>query len=160
MLKLNETAVQKMKLHAVRTYPEECCGVLLGRDAGDFKEVCDVLEVRNQGAENRERRFLISPEDYQRAERLARREGVEIVGFYHSHPDHPATPSQFDLDHALPFWSYLIVSVEGGQPASVASWVLKEDRSQFDQERTEVFEGELVHRCTGLKDHKEGRVKI
>ncbi len=147
MIKLNHTALHKIKLHATQTYPEECCGVLFGKDRGEFKDVCEILSIRNINQDQRERRYLISPEDYQMAEREANQEGVEIVGLYHSHPDHPSIPSQFDLEHALPYWSYVIVSVEQGQPTELASWVLKDDRSAFDEEQVQIVDGQFVHHC-------------
>jgi proteasome lid subunit RPN8/RPN11 len=120
---------------------------MLGRDSDDARQVCDVIEIRNTKDENRARRYLITPEDYKRAEELAAKEGLQILGLYHSHPDHPAQPSQFDLDHALPWWSYVIVSVEEGLPTSVRSWLLRDDRSAFDEETLAVLDGEFIHNC-------------
>lgn len=147
MIRLNHTSLHKIKLHGMQAYPEECCGVLLGRDLGDSKQVCDIWEVKNSKEENRERRFLISPEDYKQAEILAKDEKMDILGLYHSHPDHPARPSQFDLDHAFPYWSYIIVSVEDAQPSAVSSWLLKDDRSEFVEEHIEIVDGQFVHPC-------------
>ena len=147
MLKLNHTALHKIKLHAMQMYPEECCGVLIGRDDGQAKTICDVLEIKNAKEENRGRRFLITPEDYRWAEARAKEEGVEVMGFYHSHPDHPARPSQFDLDHAIPWCSYVITSVEEKLPTMVKSWLLKDDRSDFEEEELEILDGEFKHRC-------------
>lgn len=136
-----------MKLHAMQTYPEECCGVLMGRDAEGGKMICDILEVPNAGKENRNRRFLIGPEVYKKVEQEAAEEGVEIVGLYHSHPDHPAAPSEFDREQAMPQWSYVIVSVNQGQPEYVRSWVLREDRSAFHEEDIQVLDGQFKHHC-------------
>jgi proteasome lid subunit RPN8/RPN11 len=147
MLQLNHTALHRIKLHAMQTYPEECCGVLIGRDDGERKTVCDILEIKNAKEENRARRFLITPEDYTWAEKRAREEGVDVMGFYHSHPDHPARPSQFDIDHAMPWCSYVIVSVEAGHAVAVKSWVLLDDHSAFSEEPMEVLEGELIQQC-------------
>ena len=80
------------------------------------------------------RRFLVRPSDYRDAERRAAAIGAELLGFYHSHPDHPAEPSQYDLDHAWPFFSYVIVSVRNGAPGDMTSWRLRDDRSAFDPE--------------------------
>lgn len=137
MLQLNHTARHKIKVHAMQTYPEECCGVMLGREVNGMRQVCDVLEIRNTKDENRTRRYLITPEDYRHAEKLAGNEGLGVLGVYHSHPDHPAQPSQFDLDHAQPWFSYVIVSVEKGLPTAVRSWLLRDDRSAFEEERIE-----------------------
>ena len=85
-------------------------------------------------AVSRERRFRISAEDYRRAEARAAERGSALLGFYHSHPDHPARPSEFDREHALPWWSYVIVSVQQKRSTDVLSWELREDRSRFDAE--------------------------
>jgi len=131
---LTHTAMHKIKVHAMETYPEECCGILVGTERDGEKEVYDVIRIGNAREENRGRRFLITPEEYNRAEAAAGAEGLGVMGFYHSHPDHPARPSQFDLDHAWPWCSYIIAAVEDRIPAAVKSWVLKEDRSGFDEE--------------------------
>ena len=107
---------------------------------GAGKEICDVVRIGNAREENRTRRFLITPEEYARAEAAAGAQGLGVMGFYHSHPDHPARPSQFDLEHAWPWCSYVIVAVEERIPAAVKSWVLKEDRSGFDEEIIESAE--------------------
>ncbi len=148
MLRVSHTSLHKMKVHAMRAFPEECCGMLLGQDGDGRRTIVDVIEMRNERRENRERRFLISPEEFQHAERLARNSGVEVVGFYHSHPDHPAQPSQFDLEHAMPWWSYIIVSVEGGLPTSVRSWVLRDDRLGYAEEAITMLEADIQHSHT------------
>src|SRR4029434_591394 len=88
----------------------------------------------NTTDEGPRRRFLVRPQDYRDAERRASELGGELLGFYHSHPDHPARPSQYDLDHAWPYFSYVIVAVRAGEPEDMTSWRLREDRSEFDQE--------------------------
>jgi proteasome lid subunit RPN8/RPN11 len=141
---LSHTAMHKIKVHAMEAYPEECCGILVGTVTDAGKEVYDVVRVGNAKAENRTRRFLITPEEYRRAEVAASSEGLGVIGFYHSHPDHPARPSQFDLEHAWPWCSYIIAAVEEKIPAAVKSWVLKEDRSGFDEEIIDSLEGEYA----------------
>ncbi len=113
--------------HAAETYPYECCGALFG-DAGS---ITGMLRLANLTAEGPRSRFLVLPADYRAAETYARERGVELAGFYHSHPDHPARPSQYDLDHAWPFFVYVIVSVRNGEPAEMTAWRLREDRSAF-----------------------------
>jgi proteasome lid subunit RPN8/RPN11 len=88
----------------------------------------------NTTEEGPRRRFLVQPQDYRDAEKQARALGADLLGFYHSHPDHPARPSQYDLDHAWPFFSYVIVAVRAGQPEAMTSWRLRDDRSAFDEE--------------------------
>ena len=97
-------------------------------DQGALRSFVNVTE------EGPRRRFLVSPEDYRQSEAYARRVGADLLGFYHSHPDHPAEPSQYDLDHAWPNFSYVIVSVQAGQPGDVRSWRLSADRSSFVEE--------------------------
>src|SRR5918994_127145 len=98
------------RAHGQETYPHECCGALIGR--GD--RVSAVVALPNTTEEGPRRRFLVRPSDYRDAERRASELGAELLGFYHSHPDHPGRPSQYDLDHAWPVFSYIIVSVRSG----------------------------------------------
>src|SRR6476620_10109082 len=99
-----------IRLHGQETYPHECCGALVGRDGA----VTAVVALPNTTEEGPRRRFMVRPSDYQLAERRATALGGELLGFYHSHPDHPARPSQYDLDHAWPTFAYIIVNVAGG----------------------------------------------
>jgi proteasome lid subunit RPN8/RPN11 len=119
-----------IRAHGAETYPHECCGALLGRDG--------VVEVAyplpNTTDEGPRRRFLVRPSDYRSAEAHASTAGLDLLGFYHSHPDHPARPSQYDLDHAWPVFSYVIISVTDGQPGDITSWRLAADRSAFEPE--------------------------
>lgn len=145
MLKLNHTALHKLKVHAMNAYPQECCGLLLGTERNSNRLVCDIIQTRNARTDTPQRRYLIDPEEYRKAEEFAARQSVHIVGLYHSHPDHPAEPSKFDLENALPWFSYMITAVEKGIPAAVRSWRLRDDRSGFDEEPFIVTEGECVH---------------
>ena len=119
-----------IRSHGAETYPDECCGALIGRDG----VVTSTYALPNTTEEGPRRRFHVRPQDYRDAERRAAAGGADLLGFYQSHPDHPARPSQYDLDHAWPVFSYIIVSVRGGVPEDITSWRLKEDRSAFDQE--------------------------
>jgi proteasome lid subunit RPN8/RPN11 len=116
--------------HASRTYPHECCGALVGRD----DTVVEAFALPNTTEEGPRRRFLVRPDDYRVAERRAAALGAELLGFYHSHPDAPARPSQYDLDHAWPTLSYVIVSVVAGQPVASTCWQLAPDRSAFGEQ--------------------------
>ena len=116
---------------AAAAYPEECCGVLIG-SAGVVR---DVLPAVNSSTADRQRRFVIDAATYLAADAQARRIGADVLGFYHSHPDHPAAPSAFDLEHAWPNLSYVIVSVRHGVPGDVRSWRLRPDRAGFDEEQ-------------------------
>jgi len=119
-----------IRAHGVETYPNECCGALYGRDG----VIDSVFALPNTTEEGPRRRFLVRPQDYREAEKRASELGVDLLGFYHSHPDHPARPSQYDLDHAWPFFSYIIVSVQSAVARDMTSWRLREDRSAFDEE--------------------------
>ena len=131
ILKLPAAASAAIQAHGADTYPDECCGALLGPRQG---EVAEAFALPNEHQGERRRRFLVGPDDYRAAERRAVETGYELLGFYHSHPDHPALPSQFDLDHAWPNMSYVIVSVRQGTAAEMRSWRLLADRSGYDEE--------------------------
>ena len=120
--------------HAAASYPDECCGVLIGRASGDSTVVERVLSVGNEREDSRHNRYVISPETLLAAQKEARALGLDVVGYYHSHPDHPAAPSEFDREHAWPGVSYLIVSVEKGRVAAARSWRLCDDRERFEEE--------------------------
>lgn len=140
-LRLPAELLERIREHGRETYPEECCGVMLGRfdRATGRTEVARLVAEENQREdEHRHNRYLISPQSVLHAERAARAEGLSIVGYYHSHPDHPSRPSDFDRDHAWPDQSYLIVAVAGGEPRTAQSWRLRDDRSAFDEEAVEV----------------------
>jgi len=136
-LHLQPGVAAAIRRHGTETYPDECCGALIGRDG----LVHGTFALPNVTDEGPRRRFRVSPDDYRASERRATESGAELLGFYHSHPDHPAKPSQYDLDHAWPSFSYVILSVRNGDPAEITSWRLREDRAAFDQEALEVVEG-------------------
>jgi proteasome lid subunit RPN8/RPN11 len=119
--------------HGGETYPYECCGALYGEASGATFRVVEAVRLPNTTSEGPRRRFLIQPGDYLAAEKHARSSGRAFIGFYHSHPDHPARPSQTDLDHAWPNMLYTITSVREGVAHETTAWQLREDRSQFDE---------------------------
>ena len=133
-VRVTDTVLAAIRQHGHETYPNECCGALIGRDG----HVAEAFALPNTTEEGPRRRFLVRPADYRAAETRATEAGGELLGFYHSHPDHPAQPSQYDLDHAWPFFSYVIISVRAGEPKEVRSWRLRDDRSQFDEETVEL----------------------
>jgi proteasome lid subunit RPN8/RPN11 len=136
-IRLTDDVTASIRRHAASAYPYECCGALIGTngDAGPT-DVITALQLENVTEEGPRRRFRVSPREYRESEAHARQVGGDLIGFYHSHPDHPAEPSQYDLDHAWPNFSYVIVSVRGGATADLRSWRLREDRSSFDEELT------------------------
>lgn len=127
--------------HAQADHPEECCGLMLGVVGADGRKVVrELLPISNEReAEARRNRFLIGPIEMLRGERHARALGLDIVGIYHSHPDVPAVPSQFDLDHAWPVYSYIIVTATPTAAGPMRSWELREDRSGFDEEAIDAL---------------------
>ena len=120
--------------HAAETYPHECCGALYGDTTDSGFRVDEAVPFPNTTSEGPRRRFLIQPSDYRAAEAHARTTKRALIGFYHSHPDHPAVPSSFDLEHAWPNLIYAIVSVREGDPRELRAWRLKADRSGFTEE--------------------------
>ena len=137
---------ESIRRHGQETYPHECCGALVGRE----DRVADVVPLPNTTEEGPRRRFLVRPSDYREAERKAGELGGELLGFYHSHPDHPARPSQYDLDHAWPNFAYIIVAVAQGAAADMTVWFLKEDRSSFDEGRLNHAENTHSHTAQAL----------
>jgi proteasome lid subunit RPN8/RPN11 len=131
-LRLQAAALKAIREHGIETYPDECCGALLGPRQG---EIVEAFALPNETSGERRRRFLIGPDEYRAAERRATETGQQLLGFYHSHPDHPAVPSAFDLEHAWPNLSYIIVSVKKGQADELRSWRLKGDRSGYEEEQ-------------------------
>lgn len=118
---------------AAGAYPDECCGAIVGVLEGDRRLVRGAWPIAN-AATSPGHRFAVTPGDYRRLEDRARGSGVALVGFYHSHPDAPAAPSGYDLAHAWPNFSYVIVSVEATLPVAMTCWRLRDDRSGFDSE--------------------------
>jgi proteasome lid subunit RPN8/RPN11 len=154
-LKLIQQQAEAIRRHGVEDYPSECCGVLLGEADGSEKIVREVVPLRNlrkdpkraqellpvddTAKETERNRFLIDPQDQLRVEKEARRLGLDVLGYYHSHPDHPARPSNYDREHAWPWYSYLILSVEKGEAKELTCWVLSQDRPLFEPDQVEVL---------------------
>ena len=135
MIELRDSHLNEIREHGERDYPFECCGLLIGRFSDGKKTVAETYPISNAREEEAKRnRFLIRPEELLRGEKLARQKGLDVVGFYHSHPDDKARPSQYDLDHAWPTYSYIIASILQGQAVDVQSWELTDDRSSFEPE--------------------------
>lgn len=126
VLQLGTALEQRLREWAERGYPRECCGLLLGRAADGAVSVEDVTEARNLNTERAHDRYELDPQGFLRADAQAREQGLEIVGVLHTHPDHPARPSQTDLEQAWEGWSYLILSVEGGRAQALRSWRLRD----------------------------------
>ena len=133
-LKIGAGDVDLIHEHATEAYPEECAGALVGIDSGGVRVVVDVWRAENTHEEERSRRFLIEPLAVKKFEEQAEEKDMGLLGFYHSHPDHPAEPSEYDREHAWPGYSYVIASVSGENVEDMRSWTLKGDRSGYDEE--------------------------
>jgi proteasome lid subunit RPN8/RPN11 len=136
-LRLSDTLVEEVRREGERAYPGECCGVMAGR-AGEVKDVLRLVPMPNRRTDD-PHRYLITPGDLRQVTARLRASGLEVLGYYHSHPDHPAAPSAFDTEHAWPWYSYVIVGVERGRAAELTSWILEDDRSAMGRESLEVF---------------------
>lgn len=132
--------MEQIQEHMRETYPHECCGLIVGSSENGVRTGLEFRRCRNLNTERAADRYLLDPTDMLRAEQELAGTDRDIVGVYHSHPDHPSRPSEFDRDHAWPGWSYMIGSVMGGEVSSVQSWELDEDARRFDEEPIEVEE--------------------
>ena len=138
---LQDATIADMHSHASSTYPEECCGLLLGT----FEEESTkkrVLESKRMGnvfvKEERYHRYTIDPKEFMKTESEAESQGLDVVGIYHSHPNAPAKPSQFDMNFAWPTLSYIVIEVRDSKPVETKSWLLKDDRSEFVLEEMKI----------------------
>jgi proteasome lid subunit RPN8/RPN11 len=134
MITVEKAAEKIMNDDAVNAFPDECCGFMFGsEDVSGNRIVTQALPINNSAVENRKRRFVISPKDYMKGEQYAIANDIQLLGIYHSHPNHPAIPSEHDRVAAQPFFSYVIISVQNGTADHTRSWVLN-DNFQFDEE--------------------------
>lgn len=152
---ISKELAEGIRRHGAETYPHECCGALLGRDGSiadghgatektATREVFRLHPLVNRREDSPRNRFEVTPHDVLEAEKAAGDKGLEVVGWYHSHPDHPARPSQYDRDHAWPWYSYVIVSVVNGMAQEMTSWKLSDDRAEFAAEPIEIRQGAAV----------------
>lgn len=126
--------LEELSLHLEAAYPDEGAGFLIGDIQSDVRQVRMILPLPNaREAEARRNRFLITPQDYAQAEQHAAQAGLDVLGVFHSHPDSPNIPSEFDRQWALPYFAYLITTVNQGKASSHRVWLLNEDRSAFDE---------------------------
>jgi proteasome lid subunit RPN8/RPN11 len=134
VLRIREELSGRIRAHGAETYPHECCGALLGSDGDGTREIAEIVPLTNQRNDSPRNRFSITPEDVRDADAAARKAGLDLIGWYHSHPDAPARPSEFDREHAWPWYSYIIVSVQERVPREMNSWRLADDRGHYDAE--------------------------
>ena len=142
MITLSKTLLNQIKQHGEDTFPEECCGALLGECHADEdnREVKLIVKIENLSQENKARRFMITPKDYMKMEKMAIEKKMQLLGFYHSHPNHPAKPSETDLNYAWPNFSYPIVSIMAGKFDVIRSYALVPEKKEFAEEKVIVEE--------------------
>ncbi len=138
-IQIPQNVREVMSRHARETYPEECCGFLFGEERvtngqEETRLIHTAVKAHNIHEGDKRRRFRIDPKDYLRAEQFAAVQGITLLGIYHSHPDHPARPSEHDREQAVPFFSYVIVSLDGEKVKEITSWRLTEERT-FEEEQ-------------------------
>ena len=135
MLVIGDEVLDVIRRQAEAGYPEEVCGGLLGSVAGNGSiEIVEASPIDNTREDERGRRYLIGADDVLQIERRAEAAGSQVIGYYHSHPDAPAVPSEFDREHAWPWYTYLIVSVVDGEARDARSWRLADDRQRFNEQ--------------------------
>ena len=133
MIEIAEPAIRSMWKHARETFPEECCGFLLGH-GGEPRRIIEAHRTKNVANENRARRYVIDPLELLHADDDARSRGLDLVGIYHSHPNHPAAPSEFDRSRATPWYSYVILGVGDDEGREMTSWRFDESTKRFEPE--------------------------
>jgi proteasome lid subunit RPN8/RPN11 len=141
MLVVPSRLMEEINSHVEKAYPEEGAGFLIGEE-GQVREIIALSNAREDGA--RLSRFLFTPEDYLQAELQADELGLSLIGVFHSHPDCPNVPSEYDREWAQPFFSYIITRVDEGKAVNSRSWRLLEDRSKYEEEEIEIQETPLV----------------
>lgn len=143
-LRISAELAERIRRQGVETYPHECCGALLGRDASSDarqaspREILEMFPLVNRREDSPRNRFSVAPLDVIEADKAAEALGLDVVGWYHSHPDHPAKPSEYDREHAWPWYSYIIVSVRAGVEQEMTSWRLNDDRAGYSEETIEI----------------------
>jgi proteasome lid subunit RPN8/RPN11 len=136
MLIIEQKPLDEMYQDALQSFPDECCGFFFGKETGEERIITHSLVVNNSKEGDKRRRFEIAPKDYLNAERFADENGLQFLGVYHSHPNHPAIPSEHDRVAAQPYFSYIIISVKENEIAGIRSWQLN-DQFQFEEETIE-----------------------
>jgi proteasome lid subunit RPN8/RPN11 len=142
MIHITRPVYNEILSHAKETYPDECCGVLVGEYGGEYgseRTVIKAYGTKNINNERAQDRYEIDPGDLNRIDRSARGEGLDILGFYHSHPDHPDSPSIFDRERGQTDYSYLIIAVNGSGQISIKSWILKKEDEPFREEEIKLI---------------------
>ena len=145
VLMLAEPLARQIEAEGTAAYPNECCGAMLGQDESTGQRRVQRLEplINSFVPGERFHRFSLDGRDLMRTEKAASAQGMAVLGFYHSHPDHPARPSEYDREHAWPFYSYVIVAITAGEPSDMTSWLLDEETRTFARQDIETPKGNL-----------------
>ncbi len=143
-LVLDPRHLASIRRHGEADYPAEACGLIGGAIEGERKVAVQLVPLANQRTDSVRNRYLIDPDSFRRAEERLDRDGLAVIGVYHSHPDHAPVPSAFDREHAWPWLSYVIVGVARGRAGEVKSWVLSPDRGRFEDEAITIEERKAV----------------
>ncbi len=138
MIRLSNAQVAEIKEHGVRDFPHECCGVILGDFENGAKIVRELRPLSNVHEDGHERRYLVSPDEMLALMQEERRTKRKILGFYHSHPNHPSYPSDYDRDWASPWYTYIIISILDGKPDLMTAWLLQDDRDAFIPDEIQI----------------------
>lgn len=137
LLCIGNDKLREIEEQVKKSYPLECCGLLIGTNTSE-KKVVEVRPVQNKNFERAHDRYVIERGDFEKVDREAVKSGLQIIGVYHSHPDHPAIPSAYDADHACSWFSYIIVAIENGEKTDIKSWVFDEKKKQFEEEEIKI----------------------
>ena len=137
MLGIDNDNLHFIKDLVKKSYPYECCGLLIGTNTSE-KKVVEVHPVQNKNAERTHDRYEIEGKEFVKIDKEASKKGLQIIGIYHSHPDHPAIPSAYDTEHAWVGYSYMIAAVEKGEAIDIRSWIFNEEKKQFEEEEIKL----------------------
>ena len=134
MITISKENLNVIKVHVKKAYPHECCGLLIGKDKGGNKEVVETCLLTNLNKERANDRYEVDPKEYMKYDQDAGKKKLSIIGIYHSHPDHPSRPSEFDASRAWEWYSYMIIAIANGTEFEIKSWVFNESEKIFNEE--------------------------
>ena len=138
LLGIDNDKLNDIKNQVKRNYPLECCGLLVGTNTSERK-VVEVRQVENKNTDRTHDRYEIEGKEFMKVDKEAKKKGLQIIGIYHSHPDHPAVPSAFDTEHAWTGYSYLIIAIEKREKIDVKAWVFNDEKKQFEEEEIKLY---------------------
>jgi proteasome lid subunit RPN8/RPN11 len=160
VIEIPSALVRKIEAHAREAFPEEGCGFLVG-SAGDPRRVVEVRRAKNIASEDRRRRYRVDPLELLHADDDARKRGLDLIGIYHSHPNHPAVPSEFDRSHAASWYTYVILGIDDREPGELTAWRFDESVERFEPEGLGVTPGRAAGQAPSRtsRQHRKGSGK-